>query len=76
MAVVLTEPFYSREAKYQVVLPLLDRANRHVRANDLVRSTREWTGVFPIPHVLFPIPTTHSVWHVQAIAKETEHVVG
>ena len=76
-AVILTEPGYSREANYQIILPLFSAEGRQAGDNDLLLRAGEWARVFPTParRVLLPLPTIHSVWHAHAIVHETRHVL-
>lgn len=76
-AVILTEPGYSREAQYQVILPLFDFTGQEVGANDLLLPAGAWSRVFATrpDHAVLPLPTIHSVWHAHAIARETRHVL-
>ena len=76
-AAILTEPLYSREANYQILLPLFDATGRRAGPNDLLLDGRLASGVFAnqVQHVMASIPIIHSVWHAQAIARETEQVL-
>lgn len=76
-AVVLTEPRYSAQRNYQIILPVFTAAARNPGEHDLVVSGREWAQAHPDRghRVLLAIPATHSVWHADDIARETEHVV-
>lgn len=76
-AVVLTEPRYSSERNYQIVLPIITAFAREVERYDLLISSRERLRAFPttVDRVLLPIPITQSIWHQDDIARETEHVV-
>ena len=76
-AIILTEPAYSAARNYQIILPIFTSFRREISAHDLLVAPRPWFEVFPTPmdHVLLPIPATHSVWHGEAIERETEYVV-
>lgn len=76
-AVILTEARYSREANYQIILPLFRSEGREGGANDLILPAGPWAGVFRTPtrQVLLPVPTIHSVWHASGISHETGYVV-
>jgi hypothetical protein len=76
-AVVLTEPRYSATRNYQIILPIFTTFGRETSSHDLLISSREWLGALPTPieRALLPIPATHSVWHNDDIARETEYVV-
>jgi hypothetical protein len=76
-AVVLTEPRYSAERNYQIILPVFTTFTRGGDGFDLLVYARDWLNAFPAPvdRVLLPIPLTQSVWHGTHIARETEHVV-
>lgn len=76
-AVVLTEPRYSAERNYQIILPVFTTFTREGARYDLLVSECEWFNAFPVPvdRILLPIPLTQSVWHGTHIARETEHVV-
>jgi hypothetical protein len=75
-AVVLTEPRYSAQRNYQIILPIFTASARNAGAHDLVVSRPDWAQA-PDPgnRVLLAIPATHSVWHADDIARETEYVV-
>jgi hypothetical protein len=76
-AVVLTEPGYSAERKYQIILPIFAASGRRADLYDLLVSRRPWLPGISSPEdgVLLPVPITQSVWHEEDIAGETEHVV-
>lgn len=76
-AVLLTEPRYSAEMRYHVILPVFGKSRRLAGTHDVVFSAREWLGVFPDPveHALLPIPTTHSVWYPVDVLRQTEYVL-
>jgi hypothetical protein len=76
-AVVLTEPGYSARRNYQIILPIFAAFGRETADRDLLVSSRNWLDVFsnPVDRALLPIPTVHSVWHRDDIARETEYVV-
>jgi hypothetical protein len=75
--VVLTEPRYSAERKYQIILPIVTAFGRTAGRYDLLVSARAWFRVFssPIDGVLLPIPIIQSIWHDDDVAQETEYVV-
>jgi hypothetical protein len=77
LAVVLTEPGYSVARNYQIILPIFTTFGRETSSHDVLVSAREWLDVFSarVDRALLPIPATHSVWHEDDIARETEHVV-
>lgn len=77
VAVVLTEPRYSAKRNYQIILPIFDGLGREPAKHDLLVSSRDWLEVFPatVDRVVLLLPTTHSVWHDNDIARETEYVV-
>lgn len=76
-AIVLTEPRYSAVRNYQIILPLFTVSAGAVDNHDLVLPSRGWADVLPgrENYVLAAIPATHSVWHADDIAQETEYVV-
>jgi hypothetical protein len=76
-AIVLTEPRYSAERKYQIILPIFTASGRKADLFDLLVSGHHWfSGVSSSGDgVLLPIPITQSIWHADDIARETEHVV-
>jgi hypothetical protein len=76
-AIVLTEPGYSAERKYQIILPIFTASGRKADLYDLLVFRRRWLRVVSSPGngVLLPIPITQSIWHEADIARETEHVV-
>jgi hypothetical protein len=75
-AVVLTEPRYSAERNYQIIVPVFTTFARQ-GDRDLAVYARDWLNALPalVDHVLLPVPLTQSVWHNTHIARETEHVV-
>jgi hypothetical protein len=77
LAVVLTEPDYSRTRNYQIILPVFSGLGERVGEHDLLVDTGEWLNAFsrPVKAALLPIPVTQSVWHQHAIARETEYVM-
>lgn len=76
-AIVLTEPAYSAQRNYQIILPVFAGFNREIDRFDLLFSARDWLQGIPgaADRVLLPIPITQSVWHEDNIEGETEYVV-
>jgi hypothetical protein len=76
-AIVLTEPRYSAERHYQIIVPIFAGPSEAVARHDLLVVGCDWLNVLPTPvdHVLLALPATHSVWHDDDIARETEYVV-
>ena len=76
-AIVLTEPAYSAQRNYQIILPVFAGFNREIDRFDLLLSGRDWLQGVPgaTGRVLLPLPITQSVWHADDIARETEYVV-
>lgn len=76
-AIVLTEPAYSAQRKYQIILPVFTEFSRAADRYDLLVRTSDWFNAFlaPVGRVLLPIPITQSVWHHDGIARETEYVL-
>jgi hypothetical protein len=76
-AVILTEPGYSAQRKYQIILPIVTAFARTASRHDLLVSACGWFRVFssPVDGVLLPIPIIQSIWHDDDIARETEHVL-
>jgi hypothetical protein len=76
-AIVLTEPRYSAERKYQIIVPAFAGRSEAVARHDLLVTGCDWPDVLPTPadHVLLALPATHSVWHDDDIARETEYVL-
>jgi hypothetical protein len=76
-AVVLTEPAYSAQRNYQIILPIYTEITRKPDRYDLLVAAIEWPGVVSggMDHVLLPVPLAQSVWHDDDIARETEYVV-
>lgn len=76
-AIVLTEPRYSAEKRYQLVVPLLRATEAEPDENHLRVFSPVWGKVWnqPAESALLPIALTLSVWHPDHVARETEHVV-
>jgi hypothetical protein len=76
-AIVLTEPAYSAQRNYQIILPVFTAFNREIDRFDLLISARDRLQGFPgvADRVLLPIPITQSVWHEDDIEGETEYVL-
>lgn len=77
IAVILTEPAYSRERRYQIIVPVLPEPRGQPGRYDLAVSERTWFGVFnrPVKSTLVPTGLTVSIWHLQAVARETPYVI-
>lgn len=77
LAVLLTEPEYSRARNYHVILPLYAGVPNRVDSGVLSISGREWLDAFPrgTESVWIPVQVTQSVWYDDDIERETEHVV-
>jgi hypothetical protein len=77
LAVILTEPAYSRERRYQIIVPVLPEPRGQPGWYDLAVSERTWFHAFnrPVKSALIPTSLTVSIWHPQAIARETAHVI-
>jgi hypothetical protein len=75
--IVLTEPRYSAERNYQIILPLFTAFDGEGGRHDLLVCARDWLQVLPAAgdRLLLPIPLAQSIWHHAHIARETEHVV-
>lgn len=77
-AVVLTEHVYSREERYQIIVPIVHGAPKESEdANSLCVPWQHWFGVFtePTSEVHFVLPVVQSVWHYDDIADETPYVI-
>ena len=76
-AIILTEPAYSRAARYQVIVPVRRGDGFRAGASVLRVSGRDWLRVLDpaLQTGLIVIPLTQSVWHRDDIAAETESVV-
>jgi hypothetical protein len=77
-AVVLTEPKYSAQRNYQIILPIFAAFGREAEAaHDLLVTSRDWCAALPttVSRILLSMPTAHSIWHSDDIAHETAHVV-
>jgi hypothetical protein len=76
-AVVLTEPRYSAQRSYQIILPIYSLSVEKTGEHHVVVSSAEWLRDVPAwkEGIVLPIPTTNSVWHAYDIKGETEHVV-
>lgn len=76
-AVILTEHRYSREARYQVIVPIMGGDDVHEESLVLRVARRSWFGIFsmPISSAWFAVPVIQSVWHRTDIAAETAFVI-
>jgi hypothetical protein len=75
-AIVLTEPAYSAQRNYQIILPIFTKFSREGGTYDLLVSGRDWLHFLPAhSRVMLPVPLTQSVWHDAHITRETEYVV-
>jgi hypothetical protein len=76
-AIVLTEPAYSAQRNYQIILPVFTAFNRKIDRFDLLISARDDLQRLrgAADRVLLPIPITQSVWHEDDIAGETDYVL-
>lgn len=77
VAVILTEPEYSREKRYQIIVPMLRGLRAQSEQHTVVVPERSWFSAFrqPAENALIPVSLALSVWHAQAIARETAYVV-
>ncbi|HEX2076444.1 MAG TPA: hypothetical protein VHG08_02010 [Longimicrobium sp.] len=77
-AVVLTEPGYSAQRNYQIILPVYTRFARKAGTHDLLVSASEWPTIVSAgtDRILLPVPLTQSIWHDDDIARETDGVRG
>ena len=77
VAIILTEPQYSAEKHYQIILPIFAASTQPAANHDLLVPWRDWLQALPAAAnaVLLAIPATHSIWHHDDIARETEFVV-
>lgn len=77
LAVVLTEPWYSRENCYHIILPVYRGALEEGDEHQVAVSSAPWLAELfaPSEGATLPIPATHSVWYADDIARETEHVL-
>lgn len=77
VAVILTEPKYSRRKRYQIIVPILSGSPAQPGMYGVPVSKRDWLAVFsrPVESALIPTSLTLSIWHVQAIARETGYVI-
>jgi hypothetical protein len=76
-AVLLTEHEYSRQGRYQVLLPILGADRVPPAAHDLRVPPKQWMRVFndPPPGVVFPVDLLQSVWEPADITADTHEVV-
>jgi hypothetical protein len=75
-AVVLTEPMYSRQRRYQLILPIIPRSPPHVGTHDLLLSRDVLNALgMHARSGLLPIPLVQSIWHEEDVVRETEHVL-
>lgn len=77
LAVVLTEPTYSRERRYQIIVPILPGPRGRPDKFDVLVTKADWLAAFShaVESVVLPVSVTLSVRHAQAIAGETPYVV-
>ncbi|HKO23359.1 MAG TPA: hypothetical protein VJY65_01320 [Chloroflexota bacterium] len=76
-AVLLTEHAYSREKRYQALIPILRGDLLPPSQTGLVVEQQEWSRVFrnPATCMVLPVQLVQSVWHPSDIAAETPYVV-
>lgn len=79
VAVILTEPVYSRERRYQLIVPVLSGIRRHANEYDVPIACADWKSLLNQPvemeSAFVPAAVVLSIWHGQSIARETEYVV-
>ncbi|HYR07063.1 MAG TPA: hypothetical protein VEQ60_04830 [Longimicrobium sp.] len=77
IALILTDHEYSRETRYHIIVPVVPGPRGEPGRHDVRVSNAEWFAVLkrPVESVLLPATLTLSIWHAQAIARETEYVV-
>lgn len=73
----LTEHHYSRQRRYDVVVPLIPGDRVTADPSVLVREGREWLSAFdpPIGRVLVPVQVVQSTWYADDIVRETRHAL-
>jgi len=75
--IVLTEHVYSRERRYQLVLPLV-RGDGLIAAPGILQvSDKPWFQIFnqPTTRAFLAAPLIQTVWHPDGIAGETAFVL-
>ncbi len=75
-AVVLTEPRYSRQEHYHIILPFYPRIGGVAGDHKIFVPAGKWPmAIASEAGVVLPIPATHSVWYADDIVRETEYVL-
>ncbi|HKP74943.1 MAG TPA: hypothetical protein VJT67_05335 [Longimicrobiaceae bacterium] len=76
-AAVLTEHRYSRERRYQVLLPIIRGDGRVGDESVLEIRDRPWLAMFsePTTRALLPVAVTQSAWYDDDVIGQTEYVL-
>jgi hypothetical protein len=76
-AALLTNPEYSCEKRYHVILPLRLGTGFVAGEHVLRITTRRWFSIFSTPtqSILLPVPVVQSVWYEAQIVRETPYVL-
>lgn len=76
-AVLLTEHVYSREKRYQLLVPLFSGNGRISDPSVLAVPRKDWFDVFgePTSSALLPAQVVQSAWHADDIVHETRYVL-
>jgi hypothetical protein len=74
---VLTEHHYSRQRRYDVVVPLIPGDGVTAASSVLVEEDHEWLAAFdpPVGRVLVPVQVVQSTWYADDVVRETRHVL-
>ncbi|HET7232602.1 MAG TPA: hypothetical protein VFJ16_21510 [Longimicrobium sp.] len=76
-AVLLTEHTYSREKRYQAIVPIYPGGTLRSNGSVLIVEHKPWMNLFSKPETTAAIPVQliQSVWYPTDIAGETPHVI-
>jgi hypothetical protein len=76
-AALLTEPIYSREKNYHLVVPIRRGEGWVAHPGVVSLPQKDWFGVFAAPTAtaLVPVQVTQSVWYKDDIVHETRYVL-
>lgn len=74
---VLTEHHYSRQRRYDVVVPLISGDGVTVDPSVVVREGQSWRAAFdpPVGRVIIPVQVVQSTWYSDDIIRETRYVL-
>jgi hypothetical protein len=73
----MTEHHYSRQRRYDVLVPLIPRDGISAASSVLVEENHEWLAALdpPVGRVLVPVQVVQSTWYADDVVRETRHVL-